>query len=210
MTITYPLSLPNVAHLADAGLMDRTVTAVTKSPYTGEEQIQEYPGQWWELDFNLIPLSLADAAAWEAFFSKLKGKRGTFLFQDPSYTGPRGSAGVTPGTPAVMGAGQTGEDLVIDGCPNSATNYFLAGDMIQLGTGASSRLHRVLNNTNTNGSGQATLTLFPRIITAPADNDLLTLTNPKGVFRLDMNGVRSSKLAGGLVGFPTISALESL
>jgi hypothetical protein len=124
---------------------------------------------------------------WVAFLLSLKGQYGTFLLNDPNCATPRGSAGSTPGTPVVKGAGQTGDELDIDGLPLSATGYLLAGDYIQLGSGASATLHKVLANVNSNGSGEATLDIWPSLRSSPADNATVTLSSAKGVFRLANN-----------------------
>lgn len=92
--------------------------------------------------------------------------------------------------PLVNGADQTGATLAIDGVQASKTGVFLAGDWFQLGSGSSSRLHMVTADADSNGSGEATLDIWPPLRASPADNVALTITNPKGVFRLtgDANG----------------------
>jgi hypothetical protein len=86
----------------------------------------------------------------------------------------------------VNGAGQTG-DLQTDGWLASQTNILSAGDWIQLGSGATSKLYKVLQGANSNGSGEATLLLWPKLRSAPADNAVITVQNPVGVFALTEN-----------------------
>lgn len=90
----------------------------------------------------------------------------------------------------VNGADQTGATLAIDGLQASKADVFKAGDYFQIGTGSSSRLHMVTADADSNGSGEATLDIWPPLRASPADNAALTITSPKGVFRLtgDVNG----------------------
>lgn len=184
MAITYPLSLPTVAGIAQIKISARNAVAVSSSPFTYKQQVMQHQGARWEADVSLPPTQRADAEEWIAFLISLKGQYGTFLMGDPMGATPRGSASSAPGTPLVNGANQTGETLAIDGLPNNATNYLRAGDYIQLGTGATSRLHKVLENASSNGSGEATLSIWPALRESPSDNAAVTVSNTKGVFRL--------------------------
>ena len=89
--------------------------------------------------------------------------------------------------PFVNGANQTGDSLVIDGVSPNEVGYFLPGDYIQLGTGSSATLHKVLTTTDTNSAGEATLDIWPSIRIAPADNSVVVVQNTKGRFRLKEN-----------------------
>jgi hypothetical protein len=187
MTITYPLSLPTSIGIASITFSAENAVAISSSPFTYSQQIVQHPGQRWSASISLPPLRRDLMESWVAFLLSLKGQYGTFLLGDPNCATPRGSAGVTPGTPVVKGGSQTGDELDIDGLPLSATGYLLAGDYIQLGTGSSSTLHKVLKDVNSNGSGEATLDLWPSIRTAPADNAAVVVSSAKGKFRLANN-----------------------
>jgi hypothetical protein len=184
MTISYPLSLPAVKGIATIRVVARNVTAISRSPFALSAQVYRWSGQAWEADITLPAMQRADAESWLSFLLKLKGRYGTFLLGDPNGATPRGSAATTPGTPLVAGGAQVGGSLDIDGLPLSATNYLLAGDYIQLGTGLSTRLYKVLNNVSSNGSGQATLDLWPDLRSSPGDNATVVVSNAKGLFRL--------------------------
>lgn len=92
--------------------------------------------------------------------------------------------------PFVNGASQIGTSLVVDGASPSESAYLKAGDYIQLGTGLTSRLHKVLADVATNDAGQGTIDVWPRIRTAPADNATVYVENTVGLFRLS-SGVTS-------------------
>jgi len=189
VSITYPLSLPTNKSPAQVTMRSVNIVSENRSPFSGVRQVYVHQGKWWEAEVTLPPMNRADAEQWISFLVKLGGKEGTFLMGDPSATTPRGSAATAPGTPLVNGASQTGDELVIDGCPNSATGYLLAGDYIQLGTGASSFLFKVVDDANTDGSGNLTVTVWPDLNTRnqPLNNAAVTVTSAKGLWALNLN-----------------------
>ena len=182
MAISYPLSLPTTSGIMRVRLVANDVVGVSQSPFTAVQQVYRYTGQFWEADITLPPMKRADAEYWISFLLKLNGPFGTFLMGDPNGATPRG---IATGTPLVNGAGQTGNELVTDGWTTSQTGILKAGDYIQLGTGATSRLYKVLDDVNSDGSGNATLTVWPDLRSAPADNAAITVSNTKTTFRLN-------------------------
>lgn len=181
MAITYPLNFPDIG-MAQITLRARSVVAAAQSPFTLSRQVQVFDGQRWEADIALPAFDRQAAGMVEAFLLSLNGKQGTFLLGDPM----RGAAlGVATGTPLVKGAGQTGNALVTDGWTPSTANILRAGDLVQLGSGATSRLHKLLQDAN--GSGEATLILWPSLRSSPVDNAAVTITNCRGVFALADN-----------------------
>ena len=183
MAITYPLTIPTTG-IAQVNLIARNSVALTQSPFTFAQQVQKNTGARWEADVVLPPMKRADAEGWNTFFLKLYGPYGTFLLGDPNASAARGSASTTPGTPVVNGASQTGNTLSIDGLPASATGYLKAGDYIQLGTGTSAQLYKVLDDVDSNASGEADLTIWPDLRSSPADNATVVVDDAKGAFRL--------------------------
>jgi len=187
MAYTYPLSLPTVSGIKSINLRSRNVVGISQSPFTLKQQVIAHSGQQWEADIMLPPMTRDEGEEWVSFLVKLKGQQGTFLLGDPSGVTPRGSAATTPGTPLVNGAGQVGSSLTIDGLPVSTSGYLKSGDYIQLGSLSGSTLHKVLNDVDSNASGEASIDIYPSIRLAPADNATVTVSNAKGVFRLASN-----------------------
>ena len=213
MAISFPLTFPTVTGIASATLRKRSVVSVTGSPFTGIEQTQVFPGQWWEAEITLPPFtSRASFETWNTFLISLNGKEGTFLFGDPAGTSPRG---VGTGTPLVKGASQSGGALITDGWTVSQTGILLAGDWFQLGSGSSTRLYKVLTDANSDGSGNATFDIWPdlRGDQIPADNATIVVSSAKGLFRLstnehnwDITGTASHKIYSGMT-FPIMEAI---
>lgn len=187
MSLTYPLAMPTSFGFAGFTIGIDFAVAVSESEFTFEQQVQEHQGTAWEITGNLNLLDRDDAEAYNAFLFALGGRKGTFTMAIPGSETPRGSAAATPGTPVVKGAGQTGTSLIIDGLPTSVTGYLKAGDFFQLGTGSTTRLHKLVEDADTNGSGEATLVFQPKIVTAPADNATVVVSNAKGLFRMKSN-----------------------
>jgi|TARA_Y100000310_G_C20704101_1_gene833177 hypothetical protein len=171
----------------NATLKTNSVVGVSKSPFTGEEQIVAHQGQWWTAELSVAPLERADAGAVTAWFTSLNGREKTVLFGDPAASTAQGSASSAPGTPLVNGASQTGSALVCDGAPNGATGYLKEGDYVQLGTGSSSRLYMVLEDVTSDGAGNFTLNIWPDLRSSPDNNDALTVASAVGRFRLGAN-----------------------
>ena len=187
MAESYPLSLPTVSGFTQVRLVARSAVGVATSPFSYKEQVYRHPGQRWEAELTIPPLRRESAEEWLSFLMRLRGRFGTFLLGDPLGATPRGSAATAPGTPRVNGADQTGDELVIDGIPTSGDDYLKAGDYIQLGSAATARLYKVLEDVAIDGSGGATLNIWPALRSSPSDDATVTVSNAKGVFRLASN-----------------------
>lgn len=186
MAISYPLSMPTVARPKNISLRAVSVVAMSQSPFTLRQQILQHQGQRWEADITLPPMRRTNAEQFVAFLLSLGGRFGTFLLS-PFPCTARGSASTAPGTPLVNGANQTGSQLNFDGAPSSAVGYLKAGDFIQLGSGASATLHKVLVDANSSVGGAVTVDIWPSIRNAPADNSPVIVSSPAGLFRLATN-----------------------
>jgi hypothetical protein len=208
MAITYPRTLPTEMVIQGCTMRQQSIVAVSKSPFSGTEQAFAHPGQWWEAELSINFMERADAGAVTAWFASLNGREKTIAFGDPAAVAPQGSAASAPGTPVVNGASQTGAALICDGAPNAATNYLKAGDYVQLGSGSTARLHMVLEDVSSDGSGNFTLNLWPQLRTSPDNDATLVVTSAVGLFRLAEN-VRQWNESNVHYGF-TFSIVEVL
>lgn len=183
MTITYPISLPTQPGIKKFKMTMDSVVAISESPFTYEQQVYQHQGQRWKASITLPAMKRVQAELWIATLAgQLNSRYGTFLAGDPDATAPQG---IGTGTPLVNGASQTGNTLVTDGWTHSITGILLAGDYIQLGTGATARLHKVLVDANSDGSGNATFTIWPTLRYSPADNAAIVIANTVTQWRLD-------------------------
>ena len=183
---TYPATFPSTVPVSTNFRINRIV-GVTESIYTATQQVYQYTGEFWEVDLSMPPMRTATARAFVAFLVSLRGQYGSFYLGDFDARTPLGTASSSAGTPLVNGADQTGNTLVCDGAPNSQTGYLKAGDYIQLGSGSTQRLHMVTADSNSDSSGNFTLSIEPALRESPANDLAITVSNTTGVFRLSSN-----------------------
>ena len=182
MAISYPLALPTVTGIRNVDIRAVNAVAYSASPFTFAGQAHAYPGQMWQADITLPAMNRSAAEEWIAFLLSLRGQFGTFLLGDPRACAPRGTA-----TSATI-TGSAGDSSV----SVAMMGTLLAGDYLQLGTGADARLHKVLQNQ----SGNGTLEIWPAL-RSDRSSASAVLQNAKGVFRLSSNeqGWSSNELA---------------
>ena len=169
MAITYPLSTPTTIGIAQIELRAANTTSTSASLFTYKQQVISYGGQQWSASVSIPSVRRDLSAPWKAMLVGLKGQVGTFLLGDPDYVTPQGTA--TTGT--LTGA------VATDSVTVTLDGTLLAGDYLQLGTGANAKLHTVLQDQ----SGNGTLEIWPALRQAYT-NETIVLASPKGVFRL--------------------------
>lgn len=176
MPISYPLETPTTLKPGAVRWSITSAVALSVSPSTYQTTKYEYDAEGWVIDVSFPPLTRAEAAPFFAFLAALRGQNGTFLFGDTLLGTPLGTGA---GSPVVNGAGQArSKTLLSDGWGVSQT-VLKGGDFLQI----DNRLYMVLADVVSDGSGNATIDLFPRLRTH-ADNAAIIVTNPKGLFRL--------------------------
>jgi hypothetical protein len=169
MSITYPLALPTSIGIAEITLSANNAVAIRQSPFTFQQQIIQHPGQRWTASVSIPPVRRDLAEPWVAFLLAMNGPVGTFLLGDPNAKAPRGTA--TSAT--ITGAARSSSPTI------TMAGTLLAGDYIQIGSGATATLHKVLQDKN----GTGTIEIWPALRSA-ASSATVTLTNTVGRFRL--------------------------
>lgn len=181
---TYPISMPTTPQPNKSTFGGENAVAITESPFTFEQQAFLHPGQRWKADISLPPMDRLQAEPWNSFFGLLNGRFGTFLMGDPDAIA-LGPMGIATGSPKVSGAAQTGQTLITTGWTANKNGILLAGDYIQLGSGATARLYKNLAKVNSGAGGSATLIIWPALRSSPANNAAIVVNNPMTQFRLD-------------------------
>ena len=173
MALTYPLTLPTTIGFESIELKAVNAVARPESQFSYVSRTLVHPGQRWAATVTIPPLRRDIMAPWTAFLTALKGQTGTFLMGDPDYQdGPLG----TVSSCTLTGTAGSGSPTV------TMTGSLLAGDYIQLGTGANARLHKVLQDRTGNGTLEIWPNLRANYTSAP-----VIVTATKGVFRLASN-----------------------
>ena len=183
MSITYPLALPTHTGIAEIELRTSNAVSYSQSPFTFAGQAHAYSGQMWQADVTLPPMHRPSAEKWVAWLVSLRGQLGYFPLGDPLGATPRGLANTFAGTPIITS--QSGGTILVTGASLNKDGWLLAGDYIQIGTGADATLHKVLQDVNTSSVGNVELDIWPHIRGTRSDSVIVTDT--KGVFRLTSN-----------------------
>jgi hypothetical protein len=119
-----------------------------------------------------VPAMSAAGCGIELIADLVRGETETIVAPVPDYV-PVASYG----TPLVNGAGQLGSSLVVDGL--TAGVVIAKGKFLSLVTGGQRYVHMVTAQTTANGSGQATLPIWPMLRVATTDNAVVELAAPK-------------------------------
>ncbi len=206
MSISYPLAFPSAIKCSGVSPTLVFANSESVSPFTFERQAFRWDGEQWQFQYTTPPMTKGDADEWIAFALKLRGKYGTFLLGDKSRSSHSGAGG---GTPLVYGGSQTGYELLIDGLPHNLNDWLKKGDYFQLGTGATARLHKLIEDADTDQYGMVNLQFVPKLRYSPVDNAPLIISNCVGVFNLMQNSVTWSVDNDGMYHY-MFSASEAL
>jgi len=172
MALSYPLATPTSIGIESIELRAVNAVAVSQSPFTYKQQVISHGGQKWEASVNIPSVHRDKAAQWKSMLVGLKGQVGTFLLGDPDYITPQGTVS------SCTLSGSAGDETVTV----VMTGTLKAGDYIQLGSGATAKLHQVIVDQNGSGS----LEIWPAL-RANYSTATVTFNSPKGVFRLSTN-----------------------
>jgi hypothetical protein len=180
MALSYPIVFPTGVAIRDIRWHAISKVAQSESPFTGEQQVVAHEGTWFEIEIQLPPMTRAQAEDFVGFLLAMRGRFGTFTLGDPDGGTPQGTA---TGTPLVNGASQTGTTLITDGWDISQASLLKRGDWIQIGSYA----YKITQDASSDGSGNATLEIFPALRASPANNAAITTTNTTSLWRLSSN-----------------------
>lgn len=178
MSITFPISLPTSFSFRTMEITPLKTAAVIEAPLTNNQTVYEHQGEKWQISITWPPLTIAQGKDLMGALTSLNGSVGSFLAGDPIGATP---TGVASGTPVVNGSSQSGKVLSTRGWNANVTGILKRGDWISI----SNRLYQVTKDTNSNGSGIASVDIWPSIRQpAPADGVSITTQGAKGEFRL--------------------------
>jgi len=146
---------------------------------TGIVQTQGRVGNRWQLALTFSGLVGSDRQVLVGHAFQLRGQVNRLQVNMSTLNYVRAGAG--GGTPLINGnlvAGST--SLTIDGASINISNWLVASDFISVGN----ELKIVTQSVSTNGSGQATIQIWPEVHKPVADNAAVDISTPKGVFFL--------------------------
>lgn len=157
------------------------IGGVVESPFTGSQQIIEWPGaSQWAAEVDLPPMTREGGGAlWLSFLANTRGVIRPFMLGPPDAKTPRG---VGTGTPFTNGIQiKDGFELVTDGWTPNITGILKQGDYLEV----LNRLHMTVEeDVDTDGSGNAVIAIWPACREAYGDNAAIIVNSPRGRFRL--------------------------
>lgn len=167
MSGTFP-STPAIEGVKIKGIAP---TMVSRS-HNLQRQVRSLGSHLWYIEGNLPPMYRSEAAPIYAFLMAQRGQYETFNIVLP---GIGSSRGIATGTPLVKGASQTGRSVTTDGWTASQTGIVKAGDFIKFA--GHNKVYMITADANSNGSGEATITIEPALMASPADNASITVNS---------------------------------
>jgi hypothetical protein len=159
-----------------------SVVGISTSPFSGQSQAQEWPGQWWSAQVTYPRMTRAQAAAVIATLVSLHGMANTLLFGPIDCAVPRGA---NLGAPVMDGASNgvgAGSILTRGWTPNTA-NVLVRGDWVSL----DNFLYLICSDESADGTGVASFDIWPNLRTNPQDGLQIVTNSPQGIFRLASN-----------------------
>lgn len=209
MALSYPLSFPATKAAARVTFRAKSVVGISRSPFSLSQQSYAFQGMCFEADVQCPRMLASDAEAWiSGLLLALNGREGTF-YMGPNNAGYTGALGTWNGASPLCNGAQAAQlrTLAVKSAGASAT--WKMGDWLQLGTGSSSRLHKVVKDGAADGSGNGSLEIWPATRAAVANGDAIVIANPLGVWRLASN-VREWSVEEAMLYGVSFSAEEAL
>tara|TARA_Y100001963_G_scaffold160024_1_gene267155 strand:+ start:8365 stop:8961 length:597 start_codon:yes stop_codon:yes gene_type:complete len=139
--------------------------SLTVRTISGRRQSRQIGGQLWRMTITYPSMTRAEFQPILAFFISQRGAYDTFQVRPTVHEDTTGGAS---GSPTVNGASQTGRTVTTDNWPNSTT-VMKAGDFIKFG--GHTKIYMLTGDATSDGSGNASLTIEPALLTSPSDND---------------------------------------
>jgi len=174
-----PLTLPSQPGNRSITWMPQAAVRKSVSPFTFAPQTFDYGSARWKVVLSLPPMTRAKADEWMAFFAKVRDQE--------FYLGDSSRADVsTTETPTLASAVSSGSVFSTTGWTPNQADLLKPGDWFDI-TAANGKkaLFQVSDSVSSDGSGNATINVFPNARTTINSGQALNFTSPVGVFLLD-------------------------
>jgi len=146
-------------------------TAYTLS---GKRSVKQFAAQYFSFSVQMPPLQQSDFMSIYAFLTKQQGSFQTFTFEYPldNQGADKGQTDILVNGAVALGS----NSIAMDGFTNSTTGVLKAGDLIKFAS--DNKVYMVTADANSNGSGEATITIEPPLQVAASDNAAVTVNKP--------------------------------
>ncbi len=85
------ITIPTTPGFTDSSFSLYRAIAVSASPFSGKQRVQEYDAVFWQGRVSLPPMNREQASSWQSFFLNIEGNKNYFLFGDPDAKSPQGT-----------------------------------------------------------------------------------------------------------------------
>lgn len=203
MTIyTFPSSLWHVTTMQFSLL---SLSAMTQQSAFNPLSFTDGPtSEFWQVQATLTPMGADDWRAISALLRKLRGKRNKIRLYDPSRP-MRGAGGASPTLNVLDDAATGATSITLYGLAVSQAVAFAADDQIGIGE----NLYGVSDDTGSNASGEATISILPPLRSGVAYTDAVNTLYPTGLFQLVEGGNSGTVIPGDIMQPLTLSFVES-
>lgn len=172
------IDAPAALKRAQVALTASDTVSESRSPYSGVEDRLDFGGEWWALTLTTPITTWDDAAEVEAWADRLRDDDAIARLDLVALAPRRGTTAATVLTASATTAAGS-RTLGVAGLGSGLT--LGAGSFVSIGD----RLHRVREAVTANGSGAATLSLFPRLRSSVASGGGIQIaTGVRGLWRL--------------------------
>lgn len=141
---------------------------------SGKRSVKQFAAHYFSFSVQMPPLQQSDFMSIYAFLTSQQGSFQTFTFEYPleNQGADKGQTDIL-----VNGAKAIGStSIAMDGFTNSTTGVLKAGDLIKFAN--DTKIYMVTADANSNGSGEATISIEPPLQDAAADNEAVTVNKP--------------------------------
>ena len=166
-------TFPNTIKPSSIRIQDNRPTLMNHTA-SGRRVVRAYGSQYWTLFVTLPPLTKDDGLEVFSFLQKQQNSFDTFSYQYPEAN--RGADATNSGK-TVNGAHSVGDSSIdLTGFELSTTGVLKAGDLIEFG--GHNKVYMVTADTDSDGSGNATVTIQPSLVETLADTEAADLNKP--------------------------------
>jgi len=197
-------TLPTVRGPASATLSSVQPTRISVS-HSLKRQTRTQNAQRWSISFVYSPMQRNFFMQFYAFLLSQRGQADTFTCTLAGNNAPQGSW-ASASAPVVNGAAQTGRSISLRGFYVLHPGVVKAGDLLAFA--GHTKVYMAVADTNSDGSGYATVSIEPALMASPADGEAVTYSNVPFHVAL-VSDSSDMALASGMLAPLTINVVEN-
>lgn len=162
--------------------------ALVSVAHSLKRQARTRGAQRWGVEIIYPTMVRRDFAPLWGFLVAQKGQYETFQAVLPGY---ETALGVATGTPRAKGSASAGAySIATDGWTINITGILKAGDYLKFA--GHTKVYMLAADAASNGSGEATLSIMPKLVAAVSDNELLTVNSVPFTWQLASDQIEQS------------------